>query len=862
MPGKQVQEIAQELGMSNDDIMERLKSLHIEADSPEAMLEEDQVIKLKAFIKVSMSTSAPVPKPKKKAAPKPKKAAEKKEKPAKKTTKKKAASKDEDKEEKPKKKTTSKKTTAKKKTEDEKATEKKTKKAAEDKKEAKEEKPAAKKKTTKEAKAEKPKKKPGDKKKDKEPLEVSEDTDTTEDSDDKKDVKVRQKHSPAAKKSRAFDEEESFFTPEEEEQQEFDRDDATVLPTAADVIREEERPRRLKVKKIKRRKVVPPAKQQKTASQRKKVSSTPTADKDKIITLSEGVTVKELADKLGMLVKEIIKKLMEMGYFFNQNQVLDKELAIKLAEEFGYIAEIVSFEEDMTIQLEETHEPEHVERAPVVTVMGHVDHGKTSLMDVIRKANVVDNEHGGITQHIGAYTVNYNGKDVVFLDTPGHKAFTAMRARGAEVTDIVILVVAADDGVKQQTIEAIDHAKAAKVPIIVAINKIDKPEANVERVKQQLVEQELVPEDWGGETVICEVSAKKELGIENLMDMIFLLTEMKELKADIKRRAQGYIIEARKEQGRGNVATVLVLDGILNIGDPFIAGAASGKVRVMIDDRGERIETARAAKPVEVAGFQDMPHAGDKFQSIDDETQARKIQSFRKQRDREAGLAKTARISLDQLFDKISEGDIKELNVIIKADVQGSAEVLETSVKELSTADVTIKVIRNGVGAITEDDVLLAAASNAVIVGFNIRPRSDAVKLAKKENVDIRLHTVIYEVTNEIRDAMERKLEPVLKEEYRGRAEVRDLFRLPKGKIIAGCFVLDGNISRKNEVRLLRDDVIIYTGTIASLRRFKDDVKEVKKDFECGIGLENFNDIKINDVIEAFETVKVAAKLE
>ncbi|MBN2134261.1 MAG: translation initiation factor IF-2 [Acidobacteria bacterium] len=870
-----VHELAKELNISSDQILERCKSLNIDVTSDQSTIEENDLIKLKAFLKVSMSTSAPIQKKKKQPAK-----AKEESKPAPPA----------------KKKTVSKKKTAKKKPvmPKEEEVEEETpivEEKAEVKKPIPKEKPVKEKevvtKDTHKPAKEKPvadekfedteyrEKDAGEsrkkaKKKHRDEDEIEEKV-LVERDPSKPEPKRRAKVSAAATKLKIpGQEEDSFFKIEEDDHSGRDRagDRNTSLPTAADIIeQQEQRPRMLKVKKVKRKKVVPqveeePQPEVKTASKRKKITSDPTADKDQIVLLSEGVTVKELAEKLGMRVKDIIKKLMELGYFFNLNQVLDKELAMQISEDLGYVAEIISFEEEMSIQVEETHEPEILERAPVVTVMGHVDHGKTSLMDVIRKANVAESEHGGITQHIGAYTVTYNNRPVVFLDTPGHEAFTKMRARGAQVTDIVILVVAADDGIKQQTIEAIDHAKAGSVPIIVAINKIDKPEANIERVKQQLSEHDLIPEDWGGKTVVCEVSAKQKIGIENLMEMIFLTSDMLELKADIQRMGRGYIIEAKKDPGRGIVATVLLLDGTLNIGDTFIAGATSGRIRAMMDDKGNRLEKAIATMPLEVQGFQDMPAAGDKFQIVEEEVQARKIQAFRQQKQREESLVRPGRITLEKLFDKISEGDIKELSIVIKADVQGSAEVLASSLAELSTDEVAIRILRNSVGGISDNDVILAAASNAIIIGFNIRPRPSAVKLAKKEGVDIRLHTVIYEVINEVRQAMERKLEPVIEEQFKGRAEVRDLFRLPKGKVIAGSFVIEGTITRKNRVRLIRDDVIIYTGKFASLRRFKDDVSEVKTNFECGIGLEDFHDIKVGDIIEAFEQVKVAAKLQ
>lgn len=837
---KSVREVAEELNLTVDQVMEKLKSLHINADSPEFQLDDNEVIKVKAFIKVSLSTSGPLPvvekskpkpKPPAKPKPEPKKAKPKKEEPKKQK-------------EKPK-----------------------------------EEKEPAEKPKLKAAKAEPEQKKETatDEKQQVEAPEagtimLQEDVsseDAQQDKGSKPESKKRIKYSAAGKKIKDITPgEESFFSIEEEEAQ----DAESILnykgsPTIAEVIREQEqRPRMFKVKKIKRRRVVTPppptpAAPIKTASQRKKASSEPTADKEKIISLSEAVTVKEFADKLGLRVKDVLKKFMDLGYFFNLNQVLNSDLAVQVAEDLGYMAEIVSFEEDLSIQEEEQLESEIVPRAPVVTVMGHVDHGKTSLLDAIREAHVVDKEFGGITQHIGAYTVKVKDRTIVFLDTPGHEAFTMMRARGAQVTDIVILVVGADDGVKQQTIEAIDHARAAKVPILVAINKIDKPEANLDRVKQQLAELELVPEDWGGKTVMCPISAKKKTGIENLMDMLILIADMLELKADLKRRAQGYIIETKIDPGRGPVATVLILDGTLHIGDSFIAGNTVGKVRAMFSDTGEKLEEVKASAPVEVLGLEELPKSGDKFQVVKDEMKARKIQSLRERKKKEDTVVSTGRVSLEELFDRIKHGELKELNLIIKADVHGSVEVLNSSLSKMSHPEVNINVIRSGVGAISESDVLLAAASNAIIIGFNIRPRPEAVKLAAKENVDIRLHTIIYEVINEIKEALENRLAPRVEETFRGRAEIRETFRLPKGKMIGGSYVLDGIISRKDQARLLRDDVIIHTGKIGSLRRFKDDVSEVKTGFECGIGLEDFNDLKVGDVVETFTMTKTSAKL-
>ncbi len=503
-------------------------------------------------------------------------------------------------------------------------------------------------------------------------------------------------------------------------------------------------------------------------------------------------------------------------------------------------------------------------RAPVVTIMGHVDHGKTSLLDVIRSSKVTESEFGGITQHIGAYHVDVNGRQVVFLDTPGHEAFTMMRARGAKVTDIVVLVVAADDGVMPQTVEAINHARAAKVPIVVAVNKMDKANANPDRVKRELSDQGLQPEDWGGDTVMVPISALKKEGISELLEMILLTADVLELKASPEILAQGAVLEARKEVGRGIVATVLVQNGTLHVGDLFVSGAAWGRVRSMSDDRGERAKEAAPSTPVEVTGFNDMPNAGDLFQVVQDEAQARGIAGFRQQetRDREISAATPGRsMSLAQLFSRIQEGDIKDLAVVVKADVQGSLEVLRDALSKLSTEKVKVSVLHAGVGAISTNDVLLASASKALIVGFNVRPERSAVDLAEKEEVEIRLHTVIYELLDELRKAMTGLLEPTFREVSSGRAEVRDTFKVPKIGTVAGCHVVEGVIPRSANVRLLRDNRVVYDGKIASLRRFKDDASEVRTGFDCGIALERFQDMKPGDMIEAYLREEVAPVL-
>jgi translation initiation factor IF-2 len=581
------------------------------------------------------------------------------------------------------------------------------------------------------------------------------------------------------------------------------------------------------------------------------------------ITLAEGMTVKDLADKLDVRVKDVIQKLFMKRQMVTINSTLDIETAKDVAREFGAQIEMRSFEEELvSAQGEESKAEDLKTRAPVVTVMGHVDHGKTSLLDAIRETKVAEREAGGITQHIGAYHVDVgDGRSVVFLDTPGHEAFTLMRARGAKVTDVVVLVVAADDGVMPQTREAIDHAKAAAVPIVVAINKIDKPGANPENVKRELAELELVPEDWGGQTVMVPVSAKKKQNLDQLLEMILLSTDILELKANPKRSASGAVLEAKLDRGRGPVATVLVQDGTLSVGDNFIAGPVVGKVRALIDDRGRPVRSAGPATPVEVLGLTSLPQPGDSFQVVADAAKARQIAMFREGQAKERALgAKGGRLTLESLREQIAEGGVKELPLIVKADVQGSAEVLADTLTKLSDEKVKIRIIRSGVGAINESDVLLASASNAVIIGFNVRPDRNAADVAEREQVDVRLHSVIYNVTEEIKKGMAGLLEPTFKEVRVGSAEVREVFRVPKVGSIAGCMVLEGRITRAGETqaRLLRDNVVVHEGKIGSLRRFKDDVSEVKTGFECGIGLANYNDIKVGDVIEVFTMERVA----
>jgi translation initiation factor IF-2 len=589
------------------------------------------------------------------------------------------------------------------------------------------------------------------------------------------------------------------------------------------------------------------------------------------VMISEGMTLREFAEKLGVRVRDLMGSLFKRGIMANINQVLDPELAQELARELGVETMIVSFEEEVQLQQElaggggaEQQEAggKRVTRGPVVTIMGHVDHGKTSLLDAIRKSKLTEAESGGITQHIGAYHVDVHGRQIVFVDTPGHEAFTMMRARGARITDIVILVVAADDGVMPQTIEAIDHARAAKVPIVVAINKIDKPNANLDRVKKELSDRGLVAEDWGGDTVMVPISALKREGIPELLEMLLLTADILDLKANPDMPAQGAVIEARKEVGRGTVATVLVQNGTLKVGDVFVSGSAWGKVRSMSDDAGQRSQTAGPSTPVEVTGFNDLPDAGDTLQVVEDESKARGIAEFRAQESRRRGLAPSqARMSLDQLFTHIQEGEVKELPVVLKADVQGSVEVLREALGKASTEKVKVLVLHSGIGAISTNDVLLASASKAIIIGFNVRPERAAVDLAEKEEVEIRLHTVIYELIDELRKAMTGLLEPTFREVSAGRAEVRDTFKVPKVGTIAGCHVVEGVIPRTAAVRLLRDNRVIYEGKISSLRRFKDDASEVRTGFDCGIGLERFQDFKPGDVIEAYTSEEVAPVL-
>lgn len=579
---------------------------------------------------------------------------------------------------------------------------------------------------------------------------------------------------------------------------------------------------------------------------------------DNKISLPKKISVKELAEELGVEASQILKHLMNLGVMANINKEINFDTAELIAEEFGFKVKKQEDadepqEEPDVVHCDEVDSQNLKPRPPIVTVMGHVDHGKTSLLDAIRQANITAQEAGGITQHIGAYQVEIEGKKIVFIDTPGHEAFTTLRARGAKVTDIAVLVVAADDGVMPQTIEAINHAKAANIPIIVAINKIDKNNANPEMVKQQLTEHGLVPEEWGGDTICVAVSALKKEGLDTLLEMILLLAEMQELKADPDRPAVGTIIEAKLDKGRGPVATVIVQKGTLHVGDPIVAGTAYGKVRAMIDDKGRRIKKAGPSTPVEVLGLSDVPNAGDLLYKVTDEKEARQIAEKRKEKQRESELQKTSqKVSLDELFNKIKEGQKVDLNIIIKADTQGSVEALKQALEKLSNKEIEVKVIHGGVGAVTETDIMLAAASNAIIIGFNVRPEANAKKVAEKEKVDVRTYRVIYEAIDDVKAAMKGMLEPEYREKVIGRLEVRATFKVPGVGVVAGCYVLEGKVTRKSKIRVLRDSVIVHEGAIASLKRFKDDVGEVSEGYECGVGIENFNDVKEGDILEAY----------
>ena len=588
-----------------------------------------------------------------------------------------------------------------------------------------------------------------------------------------------------------------------------------------------------------------------------KIEEKETEEEDiKVIKLLPNITVKELADKIGDTTSNIIKSLISKGIMANINQEIDFETASSICEEYDILTELAE-EEDIFQQIfekeEKDREEDMKERPPVVVVMGHVDHGKTSLLDSIRNSNVVNKEAGGITQHIGAYTVSVNDKIVTFLDTPGHEAFTAMRMRGAQVTDIAVLVVAADDGVMPQTIEAINHAKAANVEIIVAINKIDKAGANPDRVKQELVEYGLMAEDWGGQTICVPVSAATSEGIDNLLEMIILVSEMKELKANPDKNARGTIIEALLDKGRGPVATVLVQEGTLSIGSPIVAGATHGKVRAMMDDKGRKVKKATPSMPVEILGLSEVPLAGDIFYIANSEKEARQIAESVIEKDKLNMLRSSQqKVSLDDLFNQIQMGNVKDLNIVVKADVQGSVEAVKSSLERLSTEEVRIRTIHGGVGAITESDVMLASASNAIIIGFNVRPEPTAKRISENEKVDVRLYRVIYSAIEDIEAAIKGMLDPIFEEKVIGHAEIRQIFKASSVGTIGGSYITDGKITRNSKVRIVRDGVIVYDGTLDTLKRFKDDVKEVNTGYECGLLFTKFNDIKENDVVEAY----------
>ncbi|MEO5356669.1 MAG: translation initiation factor IF-2 [Nitrospirae bacterium YQR-1] len=587
----------------------------------------------------------------------------------------------------------------------------------------------------------------------------------------------------------------------------------------------------------------------------------PTAPRKKLIKIQEGATVNDFARLIGQKTSEVIKKFMELGTMPTINQVVDMDAALMVAEAFGIkveAAEVENYE-----AYEELAEDENlILRPPVVTIMGHVDHGKTSLLDALRKTKVTESEAGGITQHIGAYKVRLKGKEIVFLDTPGHEAFTSMRARGAKVTDIVVLVVAADDGVMPQTIEAIDHARAANVPIVVAINKIDKGNADVERIKKELSEHDVISEEWGGKNIFVQVSAKKLIGIEDLLEMIVLQAEMMELRANPNKPARGVVIESRLDKGRGAVATVLIQSGKLMVSDVFVTGFSFGKVRALIDDEGAKIVEAGPSTPVEVVGFSDVPDAGESFMVVDEEKRARQIIMARRQKTQTTHAVHPKKLNLDELYAKIKEQAIKELNLIIKSDVQGSAEALKSSLENIKHQEVKVKVIHSSTGGINDSDVMLASASNAIMIGFNVRADAKSSKLAEREGVDIRFYNVIYDAIDDVKKALEGLLEPTLKEVILGTAEVKQTFYISKIGTVAGCLVTEGSIQRSSEgIRVIRDNIVIYDGKIDTLKRFKDDIKEALKGYECGIVVENYNDLKAGDILENYKIEKVAGKL-
>jgi len=637
-------------------------------------------------------------------------------------------------------------------------------------------------------------------------------------------------------------------------------------PPAPDIPgKEEQKPGAKNKKTFKQKKKVDYPKKKEQAPEKdfqiKKKPREKTKAVPKKIDIMEVITVSELARKMNLKASELISKLMSMGMMVTINQQIDSETAELLASEYGCQVNIVSLYDETVIEKDEDSSEDASFRPPIVTVMGHVDHGKTKLLDAIRTSDVVAGEFGGITQHIGASTVTLPEGKVVFLDTPGHSAFTLMRSRGAQITDIVILVVAANDGVMPQTVEAINHAKAAEVPIIVAVNKVDLPEANPDRVKQQLSEYGLIPEAWGGQTLFCDISALKNQGIKELLDMILLQSEMLELSAEYDCRAEGRVIESKVEHGRGIVSTILIQRGTLRVGDPFVAGIYSGKVRAMFDDHGNKVQEATPSTPVEILGFGGIPTSGAPFQVTENEKQARQVAAKRQELERQGEANNVKKVTLDNLFDSIQEGDVQEFKVIIKGDVHGSVEALQTALEKLSTKEIKLTVIHASAGAIVENDINLAVASNAIVIGFNVRPTPKAQQLAEKEKIDIRKYNIIYDAVDDIKSAMEGMLSPDYKEEVIGRVEVRDVFKVPKIGVIAGCYVLEGKIRRNASTHVLRDETVIHTGKVSSLKRFKDDVRSVDAGYECGVGVEKFQSFNNGDILEVFEMVEVKKSL-
>ena len=603
------------------------------------------------------------------------------------------------------------------------------------------------------------------------------------------------------------------------------------------------------------------AKGKATIAKQKPLITVPKAIKRRI-KIDDAIALSDLAKRMGIKASEMIKKLMDLGVMATVNQVIDFDTAVLVAAEFEYELEKASFEEKTVLKVQEDDPDKLLSRPPVVTIMGHVDHGKTSLLDVIRKTKVTENEAGGITQHIGAYNVTTDKGQIVFLDTPGHEAFTEMRSRGAKITDLVILVVAADDGVMPQTIEAINHSKAAEVPIIVAINKMDKPDANPDRVQRELSDVGIVSEDWGGDTIFVQVSAKENQGIDDLLEMVLLQAELLELKANPDKLAAGHVVEAKLDSGRGPVATVLVNEGTLRIHDPVVCGVHYGKVRALLNDMGRHVTSAAPSTPVEIIGLSGVPNAGDELIALADEKDAKQVSSHRIQKQRSKELAKTSRLSLEKLYEKMQENEVKDLNIIIKADVHGSIEALTDALTKLSNEEVRISVIHSATGALNESDISLAAVSNAIILGFNVRPSSKIQMLAHEENVDIRFYTIIYNVIKDVKNAIVGMMSSTFEERMLGRAEVREVFHVPKVGAIAGCYVTEGKIERAQFARILRDWVVTYEGKISSLRHFKDDVKEVQSGYECGIGIKNYNDIKLGDIIECYYVEEIKPELE